>query len=74
MPTAKMPQTPTETSSNSASVQRAQPWQQFWPAKKLTGQDISSGEVEGFKKGQEVVLGGVAGGFDKVLYDTNSKK
>lgn len=51
----------------------ARPWMQYWPAKAIDNQSLSTGEVEGFGKGQKVILGGVAGAFDKVLYDTASK-
>jgi hypothetical protein len=47
---------------------------QYWPAKPLDKKNLSTGEVEGFEKGQKVILGGVAGSFDKVLYDTVTKK
>ncbi|CAN9210851.1 unnamed protein product [Alternaria alternata] len=53
---------------------QARPWMQHWPAQALDTEDLSTGEVQGYQKGQKVILGGVAGSFDKVLYDTAAKK
>ena len=69
-----MPQYVFKTAPVSLLPDQTQPWMQYWPAKPLDGENISTGEVEGFEKGQKVILGGVAGSFDKVLYDTAAKK
>jgi hypothetical protein len=59
---------------------RSRPWLAHWtPIQAKAGQmpakeDVSTGEVEGFKAGQRVLLGGVAGNFDTVLYDTKDAK
>jgi hypothetical protein len=46
---------------------------QYWPAKPVDNKELSTGELEGFAKGERVILGGVAGCFDTVLYDTQKK-
>lgn len=66
----------TATTVEVTSPSPARPWMQYWPPKETADSksDLSSGQVEGFKAGQRVLLGGVAGNFDTVLYDTASKQ
>lgn len=69
-----MPQSVFMASPASLPADQNRPWMQYWPAKAINNDSLSTGQIEGFEKGQKVILGGVAGSFDTVLYDTATKK
>lgn len=52
----------------SQSNTRAQPWKAHWPPQ---AQDVRENMVAGFKKGETIIQGGVAGSFKTIRYDTS---
>jgi hypothetical protein len=57
------------------SDSRAQPWKAAWPPARTNNKVAENqNQVVGFKEGETIVTGGVAGSFKRVLVDTAKNK